>query len=201
MAKKVKAPPVLPPANYSPLIVTGLDISLTNTGSVGLVDGREPKTRSIKPNSNMRGLERLAWIEGEVDRLFFGLAPSHVLAVIEGYSMGLKLGSVLADLAEIGGIIRLALWRRRVPMLIVPPSSLKFFITGKGNSTKDVMLKEVYRRWGFDTNDNNLADAYALAKVGEAWLGRADKLTEYQRRALAGVTEFIAGGAQVGQAG
>ena len=36
---------------------------------------------------------------------------------------------------------------------------------GKGNAAKELMLKEVFRRWGYDTSSNDQADAYALARI------------------------------------
>ena len=47
---------------------------------------------------------------------------------------------------------------------IIPPNTLKKFITGKGNAKKELMLLKVYKRWGVEFNDNNMADAYSLAK-------------------------------------
>ena len=42
-------------------------------------------------------------------------------------------------------------------------------------------MKEVYKRWGFDTDDNNLSDAFAMAQIGRAYLGSMDKLTTFQQ--------------------
>ena len=53
----------------------------------------------------------------------------------------------------------------------VAPTSLKKFVTGKGNAKKDLMLLSVYKRWGFDTTNDNKADAYGLAQFGRALLG------------------------------
>ena len=45
------------------------------------------------------------------------------------------------------------------------PSKIKKFITGKGNSKKELMLKEIYKRWGFETDNHNTGDAYAIAQL------------------------------------
>jgi hypothetical protein len=47
------------------------------------------------------------------------------------------------------------------------PSAIKKFITGRGNCKKELVLKEVYRKFGFDTTINDIADAFALAKLVE----------------------------------
>ena len=53
-----------------------------------------------------------------------------------------------------------------VPVLEVPPSTLKKFVTGRGNAAKNEMLLHVYKRWGREYSDDNMADAYALSMLG-----------------------------------
>jgi Holliday junction resolvasome RuvABC endonuclease subunit len=48
-----------------------------------------------------------------------------------------------------------------IPYQGVPVGTIKKFWTGKGNGKKDVMIAEANRR-GFDTKDDNEADALAL---------------------------------------
>lgn len=50
------------------------------------------------------------------------------------------------------------------PLYVVPPSTLKKFVTGKGNCKKNVMLKCCYQNWEFDTNDDNICDAYCVCR-------------------------------------
>jgi crossover junction endodeoxyribonuclease RuvC len=49
--------------------------------------------------------------------------------------------------------------------LQVPPMTLKKFASGKGNSKKQEMLLQMYKRWGIEFNDDNAADSYALARL------------------------------------
>jgi Holliday junction resolvasome RuvABC endonuclease subunit len=49
--------------------------------------------------------------------------------------------------------------------LVVPPMTLKKYATGKGTSKKQEMLLQIYKRWGVEFNDDNAADAYALARL------------------------------------
>ncbi len=51
-----------------------------------------------------------------------------------------------------------------VKIITMVPGQIKKFITGKGNAKKELILKEVFRRYDFDTSDNNIADAFAIAK-------------------------------------
>jgi crossover junction endodeoxyribonuclease RuvC len=43
--------------------------------------------------------------------------------------------------------------------------TLKKYAAGKGNAKKQEMLLQIYKRWGLEFNDDNAADAYALARL------------------------------------
>jgi hypothetical protein len=50
--------------------------------------------------------------------------------------------------------------------LIVPPTSLKKYVTGKGQGTsKSQILLNVYKKWGAEFTDDNAADSYGLAHI------------------------------------
>lgn len=49
----------------------------------------------------------------------------------------------------------------------VRPTEMKKFITGKGNAKKEVVMKDVYKKHGFDTNVLDISDAFAVAKYAE----------------------------------
>jgi len=70
----------------------------------------------------------------------------------------------LAQLGAAHYIIRVLLYERNIDFSVVPPSTLKKFVTGKGNCKKDLVLLKVFQKWGVEFSDNNLADAYSLAK-------------------------------------
>lgn len=46
------------------------------------------------------------------------------------------------------------------------PAQFKKYATGKGNASKEQTMESVYRKWEFKTDNNNIADAYAMAKYG-----------------------------------
>jgi crossover junction endodeoxyribonuclease RuvC len=73
------------------------------------------------------------------------------------------------------------------PPLIVPPTSLKKFVTGRGNAKKNEMLLGVYKQWGVEFSDDNQADAFALEKFGLAYLGATLELHKYQIEAIEAV--------------
>jgi Holliday junction resolvasome RuvABC endonuclease subunit len=46
-----------------------------------------------------------------------------------------------------------------------PPPTLKKYVTGSGKGNKNVMLQRVYRNWGAQFTDDNLADAFGMAHM------------------------------------
>ena len=64
------------------------------------------------------------------------------------------------------------------------PSQLKKFVTGKGNVEKSVVMKEVYKRFGIDTDDDNTADAVVLGHIGMSLTGAYIPTTADQRATL-----------------
>jgi crossover junction endodeoxyribonuclease RuvC len=135
--------------------VVGLDLSLTSTG---VADGNG--TRRFCPKS--RGIERLH------DFYTWAAAVRADLVMMEGYSYGSR-GKVF-DIGEMGGVVKLALSMRGVPFIIVPPSTLKKYATGKGNAGKDEVLSAAIRA-GFAGSNNDEADAWWLRHMGLVRVG------------------------------
>ena len=136
--------------------------------------------------SKLKGMARLAEICDDI------VQPSRDidLVVLEGYSFGAK-GNAVFQLGELGGCVRLDLWRHGLPYVEVPPSVLKKFATGKGNVGKDEVLAAAIRKYGFEGSNNNEADAWILYKMGMARYDEETRssvaATDYQREALAKV--------------
>ena len=82
---------------------------------------------------------------------------------IEDYSYGSK-GQAIINLGELGGIIRLYLYEHKIIFKVISPTTIKKFITNKGNSKKELMLLKVYKKYGIEFENNNICDAYALGK-------------------------------------
>lgn len=92
--------------------------------------------------------------------------------VIEGISYGssIRTKSVF-DLAGLNYLIRYKLLKvfNNSKLTIVPPSELKKFISGKGNSNKDVMVelfKTIYPNFNLPKLDD-IADAYFMATYAQ----------------------------------
>src|ERR1017187_4473770 len=131
----------------------GIDQSLVHTSVATLFEGSDEPGFSwlIPPKGLDRGVHRLAFFMEAFETLFRN-APFQLVAM-EGYSMGSK-GNTF-NLGELCGLVRIAAFRAKQPLIVVPPNSLKLFVTGKGNSPKDVMVKSVYKLWDVDVDNNN----------------------------------------------
>jgi len=109
------------------------------------------------------------------------------LVLIEDYAFGAK-GKVF-HIGENGAIVKYMLWQKMgVPLSsirLVSIAHLKMFATGKGNAKKDLIMREVYKRWGFEGRDDNETDAFVLGKM--AWhlgTGKESGLNAKQIEAL-----------------
>ena len=81
-------------------------------------------------------------------------------------------------------MVRHWLWKNRIPFILVPPMTLKKFATGKGNADKDMVIKEVYKRWGHDCTISDEADACAALHFGLQLIGSEEPQNAIQRECL-----------------
>lgn len=144
-------------------MILGLDPSLT---SLGYAYGT-PKAATVGTiiPKKVKGLQRLAYIRDEITDILDTEQPE--LVAYEDYSMGSR-GKTF-HIGELGGVLKLALYERNIPILLVPPSSLKLFATGKGNADKDQVRVAMAKHRGWLFNSDDEADAYALLQMGLAY--------------------------------
>lgn len=116
------------------------------------------------------GAARLDWFFETLSPI---VAGAH-LCVIEGYSMGSaqrggvdRKGTVhtVIHSAELGGVIRLCLYRLRIPYIEIAPAKLKVFATGDGRSEKGAMLTGAVRRLGYAGDSDDESDALWLLEM------------------------------------
>jgi len=161
------------------MTVLGIDPSLTATGCVKLKDGSILSKQLIKtkPSGSLpiEELGRLQYIRDSID------TTDVKIAAVEGLAMMSRKSTSLVQLSGLNYFIREYLQLSEVPFIIVPPTVLKKFITGKGNSPKELMLLEVYKRYGVSFDDNNTCDAYCLARICHAIKYPKEKITKIQQ--------------------
>lgn len=164
----------------------GVDLSLTHTGLVVLDGGKLVEKRSVltKPKGKrpIDEIERLQYITEKIVDVIENHSPE--IVAIEGIAFMASKTTALAQLAGLNYLVRRELLRRKIPFVIVAPTSLKKFITDKGNAQKDEMMLAIYRRWGVTITDDNEADAYALAQVGLAITNNGYKITNKQKAVI-----------------
>lgn len=66
-------------------------------------------------------------------------------------------------LGELSGAVKLALYP--TTPLIIPPTTLKKFVTGSGNAQKNQMMMNTLKRYKVEIPDDNAVDAYGLARI------------------------------------
>ncbi len=132
--------------------IVGLDLSLTGTG-VATNDGET----TIRTSAAAPLEARLIAIRDHV--LAHVNVPTDVLVVIEDF---VTRSPAASTLGMVHGIVRVALTEAGIPFVLVPPATLKKYVTGKGNAKKDDMRMETYKRFGFDFADDNQCDAFGL---------------------------------------
>jgi len=150
-------------------IVMGLDLSLTATGVVAVDDNwRIVERRLITSTPKEENTPRLTKIAISIMLSVGKIRPD--LVTIEGPAFGISKTTSIFQLGELAGIVKRDLFTTNFPFIIVPPSQLKKFVTGKGNAKKDLMLLAVHKKYGEDFEDDNLCDAYVLARYGFQFL-------------------------------
>ena len=159
----------VPLQNVTPqLSFCGLDLSLTSTGFC-MKRGTTLTIETVKtePKNFKNDLDRLIHIR---DTLLRKIPVDVKMICMEDFfvpSNKSQIGSGI-KLAMLGTTIRLALYERGMPFVIISPSQLKKFVTGKGVGEKSMILREAYKRWAVNAADDNQADAAVLAYLAEA---------------------------------
>lgn len=156
-----------------PLLSMGIDPSTSATGIVLLKEQEVSPLlileHEVKPK-DISGMTRNQMIVTAVMEIVHQFHPDKI--VIEGYSLNLKNASSVVPLVELGGLLRFMLYLDGLSWYDPRASEVKQFVTGKGNSPKEVVMMNVFKRWGFEAKTNNTADAYVCAAMGLAQANR-----------------------------
>lgn len=149
--------------------VGGLDLSLDSTGVATLDNGGgvvDIWTGRLRPGK-LRGHPRLRMIHTRA----VNLLNECDLVLVEGPSYA-SIGTGQHERGGLWWIVTHVLWRQGVKLIVVPPSSLKKYATGKGGAHKDEVLAAVVRRYkDCELTGNDEADALTLAAMGADYHG------------------------------
>lgn len=164
------------------MVSLGIDLSLTATGAIRLEEGKIIGRQIIKSKPQGKNpvdeLNRLISIRDAI------ITTNVDVAVIEGLAFMARNSTALTQLSGLSYMVREMLMLSGIKFYIVQPTTLKKFITGKGNGAKDLMLLETYKRYGVSFSDDNECDAYGLARIGEALINEKVKLTKFQEEVI-----------------
>lgn len=170
-------PKVFSSGEIGDTVAIGIDQSLTGF-AFAVVDVDNPSSYYIEVyKSPYNGVQRLSDID---DFLFAKLSDLAGKTIVDVAMEGTVLASNSAlVLGELSATVKLFFFEHfagnnhhatvppqhlRTPLQI-PPMTLKKFASGKGTSKKQEMLLQIYKRYGVELNDDNAADAYALARL------------------------------------
>lgn len=166
-------------------LFVGLDVSIAHTGFVVLDEAGEILKRGVLHSpATYPDITRFIKNSEEL-MLRMGLPTTQkVLVNMEEYAFSAT--GQMTRIAEFGGLVKFNLIRSGVHwwnLWTCAPGTLKVFATGKGQCEKSLIIKEVFKRFGFDTTDDNEADAFVLARM--LWKARTDQsLTKDELRAV-----------------
>ena len=178
--------------------ILGLDLSLRSTGYVLLAEDLVVWHGSVG-GDKLRDVERLqmfsAWIgkalyprklatdeeraKGIVAYSDDQMRPDHV--AVEGYSFG-SHNTNLPAIGELGGVIKLAIHQAGIPLHVIPPSTWKKQLLGKGNLAKDLVRVECWKRYAVEFASQDTLDAWAVAMTLRRQLLGLDKPEPKSRR-------------------
>lgn len=160
-------------------VSVGIDQSLTGFAMSAVLISDPEKHMTFVYKSPYNGVQRLSDIQQVMYDFFTSLTDNNCEIkdiAMEGTVLASHAALVLGELAatvklemytyfdDIANVFPAPPQHLRTP-LQVPPMTLKKYATGKGTSKKQEMLMQIYKRWNVEFNDDNAADAYALARL------------------------------------
>lgn len=149
----------------------GLDLSLATSG-ICLIDNETNivNCEVFRTNSSDPIEKRIL----EINDYICDLISNYYDDLKSIYLEGISFGSTGRSFSEICGVhyyIRCSISKiyglDNNILTLIQPTTLKKFVTGKGQCKKELMLLYVYKNYGVEFNDNNLADAYSLARMAK----------------------------------
>lgn len=155
----------------------GLDLS-TKTGLVIIDESGNVLTEKEITSKIKKDPQRMIDL---TEQVLSHLEKDDIIA-IEGFSYGSR-GKGMSFQFGYGYSVQIALYTNDYDYLIVTPSQVKKFATGKGNASKDNMILPIYKKWGYEHESDNVRDAFVLAQIAIATRSKLN-LTNYQKEVI-----------------
>jgi len=139
----------------------GLDFAYANNGVIQLdEDGKIIKQEVITTTKRHSDEQRLIKLHDYISNLI----KKDDIVYLEGLSYSSQ-GRSKAQMGAVHYLIRIFLFQNNIKHKIIAPTELKKFVTGKGQCKKDLILLNVFKKWGVEFDNSDLADAYGLARM------------------------------------
>jgi crossover junction endodeoxyribonuclease RuvC len=134
-------------------------VALDETGKVLLA-----REFNLEKRSKSTTEEILSYARDLVDMI-----PYESKVAIEHFAYSAR-GDQVSFQYAVGYAIRFAMIDANIKYVEASPTMIKKFVcgVGKGNAKKENVIKDVYKRWGYEHKSNNVVDAYAIARYLEA---------------------------------
>lgn len=146
-----------------PPIFVGMDPSYNGFGII-IVDSEAVLVDQIllKSNTKFEAEDRI--IQLEKGFAFISTLIGLKTVYIEGPAYS-SSGAFQLQMGALHYYLRVFFRKNEVKFKVIAPGTLKKFVTGTGVAKKELILLKTYKRWGVEFDDNNLADAYGLARL------------------------------------
>jgi hypothetical protein len=148
--------------------IVGLDLSITGSGvcrlaTVRSYSGTFTQTIGTKPkDGNM--MQRNAASASKI----MDIIERNDIVLIENYAFGVKKDtSKLVTLAEFGGLIKFAVYRKtkRLPLLIAS-GTIKKWLSNNGNLNKEDFKMAAYKKYNIEFATGDEVIAYSMVDFG-----------------------------------
>jgi Holliday junction resolvasome RuvABC endonuclease subunit len=159
-------------------VVIGIDPSLAHTGLCRIVDDQLQSVMAVITTPEVPRPARLASVRDQVRGFISrGLKTADVLLVAMESEIWTRNPQQHGDAAAIQAILQvmlMELFQERAGLLVdggrllsVNPSQVKKWL---GAKEKDTVLLQVYKRYGQEFTDHNMADAFTIGMIGRDFL-------------------------------
>lgn len=145
------------------MLCIGVDPGLGKSGVVVIDEAFNIQSQNLI-QVRTRGTQRLVDIEMAFDSILRPYLSEELEVFIEGYAYGAKYQR--ESLAELGGVLRRYMHLARINFWVIPPTSLKLFVTENGKAKKNYMKKCTKEKWGQIFKSDDVCDAYGMSRLG-----------------------------------
>lgn len=164
--------------------ILALDLSLNSTGwSLCDVIGGEVTWGTIENTDKLSGIARLVAIRDRIAELLDRDPSARTVVAIENFAFG--KGEKANEIGMLHGVVRLEIHNRGLYCLLAAPTQIKKWVTGKSFAEKSLIIKYIDKRYGYDCDQEDAADALGLMTMTRAFVGQhPGALVSFQKEVL-----------------